>query len=85
VGVLAQLPWIWQWWRACRPQVHEANRRAMHELARFSRERTQELTRNAASGVRTDAGLHGAAAQRSELARRQAGMALLRSLGVRMK
>jgi D-amino-acid dehydrogenase len=40
------LPWLWQWWRACRPQVHEANRRAMHELARFSRERTLELTRN---------------------------------------
>jgi D-amino-acid dehydrogenase len=38
------LPWIWRWWRACRPQVHQTNRAAMHRLARFSQARLQELT-----------------------------------------
>ena len=45
LGVLAQAPWIWQWWRACHPQVHAANRAAMQRLAHFSRERLLELTR----------------------------------------
>ena len=25
-NVLAQLPWMWRWWRACRPAVYQANR-----------------------------------------------------------
>ena len=38
-GALAQLPWLWRWWRACRPAVHQANRLALHQLASFSRDR----------------------------------------------
>ena len=41
---LALAPWIWRWWRACRPAVYQANRARMHRLARFSRERLDLLT-----------------------------------------
>jgi D-amino-acid dehydrogenase len=44
LGALGQLPWMWRWLRACRPKVHLANRSAMQTLARYSRERLQELT-----------------------------------------
>ena len=81
-GVLAQLPWLWQWWRACRPQVHEANRRAMHDLARFSRERTLELTRTLGLEYEQMPGYMVLLRSEAELAQAQAGLALLRSLGV---
>lgn len=81
-GVLAHLPWLWQWWRACRPQVHEANRRAMHDLARFSRERTLELTRNLHLEYEQMPGYMVLLRSEAELAQAQAGLALLRSLGV---
>ena len=41
---LALAPWIWRWWRACRPEVYQANRSRMHRLARYSRERLDLLT-----------------------------------------
>ena len=82
LGVLAQLPWLWQWWRACRPQIHEANRRALHELARFSRDRTLELTRNLGLEYEQMPGYMVLLRSEAELAQAQAGLALLRSLGV---
>jgi D-amino-acid dehydrogenase len=42
-GVFGQLPWLWRWWRACRPGVHAANRAAMLGLARLSQARLHEL------------------------------------------
>lgn len=45
-GALRQLPWLWRWWRACRPEAHEANRGAMLALARFSQQRLQSLTQD---------------------------------------
>src|SRR5688572_577782 len=39
INALAQLPWLWRWWRACRPGVYAGNRSAMQRLAHFSRER----------------------------------------------
>jgi D-amino-acid dehydrogenase len=43
-NALAQLPWMWRWWRACRPAVYQANRGRLYELARFSSQRMRELT-----------------------------------------
>ena len=43
-NVLAQLPWIWRWWRACRPAVYQANRGHLYQLARFSSQRLHALT-----------------------------------------
>jgi len=36
--------WMWQWWRACRPEVYQANRSRMHQLARYSHERLRGLS-----------------------------------------
>jgi len=44
VNALARLPWIWRWWRACRPEVYQANRGRLYQLARFSSQRLHELT-----------------------------------------
>ena len=44
-GALAHLPWIWRWWRACQPAVHQANRSQMHSLAKYSIQRLHELTK----------------------------------------
>jgi D-amino-acid dehydrogenase len=46
LGALANLPWLWRWWRACRPREFAANRAAMFRLAVFSRQRLAELTTN---------------------------------------
>jgi D-amino-acid dehydrogenase len=40
----AMLRWVWRWWRACRPSVHQANRSRMIRLARYSLERMHALT-----------------------------------------
>ena len=45
VNALARLPWMWRWWRACRPSVHIANRTAMLRLAQSSQAWLQGLTR----------------------------------------
>jgi D-amino-acid dehydrogenase len=39
----AHAPWLWRWWRACRPAVHAANRTRLHRLARYSRDRLDGL------------------------------------------
>ena len=43
-NALAQLPWIWRWWRACRPAVYQANRSRLYQLARYSSQRLHTLT-----------------------------------------
>ena len=43
-NVLAQLPWIWRWWRACRPAVYQANRGRLYQLAHFSSQRLHAMT-----------------------------------------
>ena len=60
-----QLPWMWRWWRACRPAVYQANRSRMYRLARYSSQRLHALTHDAGPGVRTGARRAGAAAQRA--------------------
>ncbi len=44
VNALGQLPWMWHWWRACRPVVYQANRARMYQLARYSSQRLHALT-----------------------------------------
>jgi D-amino-acid dehydrogenase len=43
-NALAQLPWMWRWWRACRPAVYQANRGRLYQLARYSSQRLHALT-----------------------------------------
>ncbi len=82
LNALQQLPWMWRWWRACKRSTHLANRSAMQALAQFSRERLLELTRTLGLEYEQASGytvlLRDAAAADAA----QAGMALLRELGV---
>jgi len=38
------MAWMWRWWRACGLRSYQANRRRMHRLALFSRQRLHTLT-----------------------------------------
>ena len=79
---LAQAPWLWRWWRACRPQLHVANRAAMQGLAQFSRQRTLELTHKLRLEYEQAQGYLVLLRSERELAAAQAGLRLLRELGV---
>jgi len=82
LGALAQAPWIWRWWRACRPQVHAANRAAMQRLAHFSRERLLELTRTLHLDYDQMPGYLVLLRTERDLALAQHGLGLLREWGV---
>jgi D-amino-acid dehydrogenase len=82
VGALAQLPWIWRWWRGCRPAVHAANRGAMLALAQLSRQRMQELTHTLRLEYEQAPGFTVLLRSERELRRAAAGIKLLQSLGV---
>ncbi len=43
-NALAQLPWMWRWWRACHPAVYQHGRASLYQLARYSHQRLQALT-----------------------------------------
>jgi D-amino-acid dehydrogenase len=82
LGALAHLPWMWRWWRACRPQTHAANRAAMQGLARYSRERLLELTRTLQLDYEQVPGYTVLLRTERDLARARPNLALLRELGV---
>ena len=85
VGALAglqHLPWLWRWWRACRPAVHAANRAAMHHLARLSQDRMLELTRDLQLSYEQTPGYLVLLRTGRELAQAQRGLKLLQELGV---
>jgi D-amino-acid dehydrogenase len=74
--------WLWRWWRACRPEVHEANRTRMHRLARYSRDRLEHLT--VQLRLEYERGLGYTVLLRSdrELTAARGGLKLLADLGV---
>lgn len=79
---LAQVPWMWRWWRACRPAVYRRNRAAMQGLAHYSRDRLQAL----ATGLQLDfeqaAGYLVLLRTERQVAAAQPGLKLLQELGV---
>ena len=82
LAAFSHLPWIWRWLRACRPRVHEANRRAMQGLAHFSRERQLELTRTLALEYEQACGYMVLLRTERELKGASKGLTLLKDLGV---
>lgn len=82
LAMLTHLPWLWRWWRACRPAVHAANRVAMHHLARLSQDRLLELTRSLQLSYEQTPGYLVLLRSGRELAQAQSGLKLLHSLGV---
>ena len=81
-GAIRQLPWMWRWWRACGPAVHARNRSTMQRLAHFSRERQQALTRSMCLDYEQAQGYLVLLRTAREQAMAQAGLVLLRELGV---
>jgi len=81
-GAIGQLPWLWSWWRACRPAVHAANRAAMQKLAHFSRERMLDLTQTLQLGHEQAQGYVVLLRSARDLALAQHGLAVLTELGV---
>ena len=81
-NALPHLPWLWRWWRACRPQVHAGHRAALQRLAQFSCERLLELTRLLRLDFQQMPGFLVLLRTERDLARAQPGLALLREAGV---
>ena len=82
LDALAQLPWLWRWWRACGARVHTPNRAAMHRLAQLSATRMQELTRSLHLEYEQTPGVVTLLRSERELKAAQPGLALLRDWGV---
>ncbi len=81
-GALVELPWMWRWWRACRPRVYAANRRALQDLAQFSRDRLLELTRTLHLEYEQRPGFVVLLRRERDLKSARAGLAVLRERGV---
>ena len=81
-SVVAQAPWLWRWWRACRPQVWQANRERMHRLARFSRQRMDDLGQSLRLDYEQSRGMLVLLRSERELVQARAGIKLLSELGV---
>ncbi|MFY9513623.1 MAG: D-amino acid dehydrogenase [Rubrivivax sp.] len=82
LGAWSQLPWMWRWWRACRPAVYAINRAAMLRLARFSFERLQELTLRLRLDYEQAGGYMVLLRGERELAQARPGLKLLAEMGV---
>jgi D-amino-acid dehydrogenase len=82
LATLPHLPWLWRWWRACRPAVHAANRTAMHQLARLSQDHLLELTRSLKLSYEQTPGYLVLLRSGRELAQAQRRLKLLQELGV---
>jgi D-amino-acid dehydrogenase len=80
-NALRELPWMWRWWRACRPRVHAANRSAMLNLAQFSRLRLLELARDLSLEFEQSPGFTVLLRTERELAAAGTGLAILREMG----
>jgi D-amino-acid dehydrogenase len=78
----ALLRWVWRWWRACRPSVHQANRSRMIRLARYSLERMHALTAQLQLDYEQSQGLIVLLRTPRDLTLARPGVKLLADLGV---
>jgi D-amino-acid dehydrogenase len=79
----ATLGWLWQWWRACRLETWQANRRQMQGLAFYSRQRLRELTRVLKLEYERGDGYLVLLREPKDLALAKPGLALLTELNMR--
>ncbi|HRH89475.1 MAG TPA: D-amino acid dehydrogenase [Rubrivivax sp.] len=81
-NVLGRLPWMWRWWRACRPTVYQANRACMYQLARYSQQRLHALTEALGLEYQQARGVLVLLRSARELAQAQAALHMLSELQV---
>lgn len=79
---LRDAAWLWRWWRACRPAIHQANRTRMHRLARYSRDRLDGLTQRLNLDYERASGFMVLLRGERELALARGNLKLLAELGV---
>lgn len=82
LSTLKLVPWMWRWWRACRPAVYRRNRSAMQGLAHYSRQRLQGLADTLSLDFEQTQGYMVLLRTARDLANAQGGLALLKELGV---
>jgi len=82
---LGALPWMWQWWRACRVRTYQANRLRMQRLAVFSRDRLHAITRDLKLDYERSDGYLVLLRTPKELALVQPGLASLTELQTRFE
>ena len=75
--------WCWRWLMACRREVHERNRSAMHHLAKFSQQRLAVVVDKLKLDYERSQGCLVLMRDDALLEQAQAGLALLRTLGVK--
>ena len=79
---MAQLGWIWRWWRSCNAKSFAANRTRMHGLAHYSRFRLQTLARDLHLDYERVAGYTVLLRTAHDLKLARGGLKLLAELGV---
>lgn len=84
-GLAGNASWLWRWWRACRPAVHNPNRAAMLGLARYSQHRMGELARVLGLEFEQRQGYMVLLRGVHELKMARPGLKLLAELGVRFE
>ncbi len=81
-NAIAQAPWLWRWWRACRREVHQRNRTAMLSLAQYSRQRQRALDADLRLDYERSEGYLVLLRSARETALAEPGLKLLAELGV---
>lgn len=82
LNALAHLPWMWRWWRACRPAAYRANRGSMFRLAAYSSQRLQALAQGLDLEFERARGVLVLLRSARDLAQAQGALDMLRKLQV---
>jgi len=77
------LKWMRQWRRACTPERHLANRSSMQRLGLYSKTRLDDIVRRLRLDYERSSGVLILLRGEADLAQAQAGLALLRDLGIK--
>jgi D-amino-acid dehydrogenase len=77
--------WAWRWLLACRLGVHEQNRSTMHHLARYSQQRLLDVVDKLQLEFERSQGYLVLMREPQQVEQAQAGLTLLRSLGVKFE
>ncbi len=79
------VPWLWRWWRACKPQAYAAHRASLHRLASYSRERLLHLMAQQRIEFEHSRGYLVLLRSPTELTQARSGLKLMAELGADFK
>jgi D-amino-acid dehydrogenase len=79
---IAELAWIWRWYRACNPEAYRTNRTAMQQLAFYSRAQLHRISADLQLCYDRSEGYLVLMRSENDLRMVQAGLQVLRDAGV---